>query len=178
MHSLATLGIRSLDLEQVLRGALPKGKAEQAKVSALLDVIRESTRTEYQVDRPKINSPRVAMEFLRPKIAGLASEVFGILALDSKGHVIGDEVIAAGSCTAVIISPREVFRAALRMGAASIIVWHNHPSGDSTPSKEDANLTRRIRAAGDSLGIPLADHIVMAVDGGTSFRSLEGWDRA
>lgn len=177
MQTLESLGVRSITLDQLLRGAMPRRKAEQVKASAILDCIREASRMDYRANLTRINSPRVAMEYLRPKIAGLAHEVFGILALNAKGDVIGEELLSGGSATACIVSPREFFRAALRLGAASAIAWHNHPSGESAPSREDVNLTRRLRTAGEDLGIPLADHIVMASDGGTSFRVMEGWDR-
>ncbi len=78
--------------------------------------------------------------------------------------------------TATLVSPREFFREALRYGATSALAWHNHPSGDPTPSREDIALTGRLRAAGESLGVPLADHMVLGSDRWHSFRAAEGWD--
>lgn len=71
----------------------------------------------------------------------------------------------------------EFFREALRFGATSALAFHNHPSGDPTPSPEDILLTRRLRAAGESLGVPLADHLVLGRDRYHSFRAAEGWDQ-
>jgi hypothetical protein len=83
--------------------------------------------------------------------------------------------IAAGFPT--LISPREFFREALRFGATTALAWHNHPSGDPTPSREDMALTTRLRSAGESLGVPLADHVVLGGDRWHSFRAAESWDR-
>ena len=74
------------------------------------------------------------------------------------------------------ISPREFFREALRYGASTALAFHNHPSGDPTPSREDTQLTRRLQAAGESLGVPLADHLILGNDRYHSFRAAEGWD--
>jgi DNA repair protein RadC len=65
----------------------------------------------------------------------------------------------------------------LRFSAITALAWHNHPSGDPTPSREDVQLTNRLRAAGESLGVPLADHMVLGGDRWHSFRAAEGWDR-
>lgn len=71
----------------------------------------------------------------------------------------------------------EFFREALRYGATSALAWHNHPSGEPSPSREDIQLTNRLRSAGDSLGVPLADHVIVGNDTYHSFRAAEGWDR-
>lgn len=72
---------------------------------------------------------------------------------------------------------REFFCEALRYGATTALAWHNHPSGVPTPSREDMVLTSRLRSAGDSLGVPLADHAVFGSDHWHSIRAAEGWDR-
>ena len=82
----------------------------------------------------------------------------------------------SGTATATLVSPREFFREALRYGAVSALAFHNHPSGDPTPSREDCALTTRLRAAGESLGVPLADHMVIGAESWHSFRAAEGWD--
>lgn len=92
-------------------------------------------------------------------------------------NLLADRVLAHGTSTACLISPREFFREALRYGATSALAWHNHPSGDPTPSEEDIRLTSRLRSAGESLGVPLADHMILGHEGWHSFRAAEGWDR-
>lgn len=145
--------------------------SEAARVQVLGELQRRGSRKLGE----KVTSPRAAGAYLLPKAVGLQEERFGLLCLDSKGQVIADRIIGAGTASGVLISPREVFREALRFGATSVLVWHNHPSGDPTPSREDMALTRRLRQAGDAVGVPLADHIVVG-ETWHSFRAAEGWD--
>ena len=154
--------------------ALGLTKAEMARFAVLQEVQRRSTRS---IDRPRISSPRAAGTYLLPKAVGWTEERFGMLALNAKGDLIADRILAHGTATACLISPREFFREALRFGATSALAWHNHPSGDPSPSREDIQLTHRLRSAGDSLGVPLADHMVLGNDRWHSFRAAEGWDQ-
>ena len=150
-----------------------KQEAEGPRVASLAELVRRSTRT--APERLRITSPKAAGDYLVPKAAGLTEEQFGLLALNAKGDLIGEAIIGMGTCTAIAISPREVFRKALALGAHSALVWHNHPSGDPSPSKEDQALTKRLRASGESLGVPLADHIILGDGRFYSFRRAEGW---
>lgn len=146
---------------------------EMARVAILQEIHRRSNRSQ---ERPRISSPRAAGEYLLPKIQGWTEERFGMLALNAKGQLIADRILAQGTATACLISPREFFREALRFGATSAVAWHNHPSGDPAPSREDSLLTKRLRTAGENLGVPLADHIVLGRESWHSFRATEGWD--
>lgn len=92
-------------------------------------------------------------------------EVFRVLFLDSKGRIFGMQDVTRGTLTASLVHPRELFRAAILANAASIVVAHNHPSGDSKPSPEDYAVTRKLKAAGEILGIPLRDHLVIGASG-------------
>ena len=97
-------------------------------------------------------------------------EAFVVLLLNAKHDVIGrPEVSAVGTVTSVTVHPRDVFRAAVRRNAAAVIVAHCHPSGDVAPSADDLLLTRRLREAGELLGIPLLDHVIVGRD---ALRSL------
>jgi DNA repair protein RadC len=98
-------------------------------------------------------------------------EHFVVLAVDARGKVFGEKLISVGTLTATIVHPREVFRAAILMNAATIIVVHNHPSGDPTPSDDDWVLYRRLAAAGDVLGIPVVDSLI--VTRGSSWVSMQ-----
>jgi DNA repair protein RadC len=91
----------------------------------------------------------------------LDREEFLVVLLDGKGRVMGFNSVSVGSLTTSIVHPREVFKAAIIASAAALILVHNHPSGDPTPSQEDDALTARLRAAGDLLGIRVLDHIVI-----------------
>lgn len=148
---------------------------ESARIGAVLELVRRSHHTTSQ--RPRITSPRSAGDYLINRATGWTEERFGLLALNAKGELLAERIISQGTAMATIISPREVFREALRFGASSALVFHNHPSGDPSPSAEDVALTRRLRAAGESLGVPLADHIVIGAGRWHSFRAAEGWDR-
>lgn len=164
---LVTLGPAELQ-------ALGLTKIEMARFAILQEVQRRST---HCIEAPRITSPRAAGTYLLPKVQGWTEERFGMLALNAKGELLADRVLSQGTSTATLISPREFFREALRYGAGTALAWHNHPSGDPTPSREDIALTTRLRSAGESLGVPLADHVVLGSDRWHSFRAAEGWDR-
>jgi DNA repair protein RadC len=154
--------------------ALGLTKGEMARFAVLLEVQRRSARS---CERPRITSPRAAGSYLLPKVQGWTEERFGMLALNAKGVLIADRILSQGTATATLISPREFYREALRFGATTALAWHNHPSGDPTPSREDCALTTRLRNAGESLGVILADHMVLGRESWHSFRAAEGWDR-
>lgn len=172
---LTALGIPAESLEQVMLGAFVLLNAEdRAKAEALAELVRRAGRTGGS--RPLVTSPRMAGAYLLPLCQGLTEERFGILALDAKGGIMAERIITRGTASACLISPREFFREAIRLGATSALAWHNHPSGNPEPSREDIALTRRLRAAGEALGVPLADHLVIGRDSWHSFRTAEGWD--
>jgi DNA repair protein RadC len=89
-------------------------------------------------------------------------EQFGIVMLDTKHRVIRVKVVAIGSLDSAVVHPREVFREAAAVSAAAIVLFHNHPSGDPTPSGEDLLLTQRMLHAGDIMGIDVLDHLILA----------------
>lgn len=146
---------------------------EGVRILVLSEIQRRSTRTV----NARIYNPRMAGVYLQPKACGLTSERFGIVGLNARNEVILDKILSQGTATATLISPREFYQEALRAGATSAIAWHNHPSGDASPSREDMALTTRLRSAGESLGVPLADHIILGRDTWHSVRTAEGWDR-
>lgn len=154
--------------------ALSIPSADVARIMVLHEVTRRSSRLVHA----HITSPRLAAAYLMPKAVGLQVERFGILCLDAKGRVIADHLLSQGTATGTLISPREFFREALLFGATTAIAWHNHPSGDPTPSREDLALTARLRVIGLSLGVPLADHLILGHETWHSFRVSEAWDRA
>ena len=102
---------------------------------------------------------------VRSRLSMLRQEVFIALALDGRHRVLALRRVAQGSATCVEVHPREVFGPAVRAGAAAAIVAHNHPSGDPEPSGEDLDLTLRLQRAGDLMGIPLLDHLVVGAGG-------------
>jgi DNA repair protein RadC len=120
--------------------------------------------------RPSLRHPRAVFELLRARTRGLEQETFWSLVLDGKQRLRRLVPISTGTLTASLVHPREVFRAAIREGAAALIVAHNHPSGDPEPSAEDLAVTERLRQAGEVLGIPLHDHVVLGDDAFVSLR--------
>ncbi|MBI1754606.1 MAG: DNA repair protein RadC [Acidobacteria bacterium] len=150
------------------------GPAKAGQLWAALELARRSQRG---TERPRITSPKAAGDYLLPRCQGWTEERFGLLALNAKGDLLAERILSQGTATATLISPREFFREALRYGATTALAFHNHPSGDPTPSREDIQLTRRLQAAGESLGVPLADHLVLGRERYHSFRAFEGWDQ-
>lgn len=121
-------------------------------------------------DKKKICSSNDVFELLTHEFKFLRKEYFVCLFLNTKNKVICKEVISIGSLNATIVHPREVFHAAIKHCSASIICAHNHPSGDSTPSPEDVNLTKRLVKAGETIGIEILDHVIIGNNSYTSLR--------
>jgi DNA repair protein RadC len=147
---------------------------ETARLSVLPELLGRMTRSGSE--RPIILSAFHAIPYLKPRCVGWQEEHFGMLALNAKGELLADREISKGTATGTLISPREFFREALRYGATSALAWHNHPSGNPTPSREDCILTKRLRQAGKTMDVPLADHIIIGQQANFSFREVEGWD--
>ena len=102
--------------------------------------------------------------------ANLDREAFSVILVGARNQLLRLAVISVGTLTASIVHPREVFKPAIRCGAASVILVHNHPSGDSEPSEDDLGLTKRLVKAGQLLGIEVLDHVILA---GKQFLSLK-----
>ena len=111
----------------------------------------------------------LATRFLGHSLRDLAVEEFHLLALDSQSRVLREVLVTRGLLNSSLVHPREVFRPAIAEAAAGIIVVHNHPSGDPTPSAEDRAVTRQLVAAGQLLDLPLYDHVIIAGDRFVSF---------
>ena len=130
------------------------------------------TLTHAPGDRVRLRSPKDAAEYLLPTFGSRAVEQFGIVLLDSRHRVLKTTVVASGSQNATIVQPRDVFREAILGAAAAVVAFHNHPSGDPSPSPDDLDLTRRLAAAGRLMGIDLVDHVVLGDARYCSFKEL------
>ncbi|MDR3686083.1 MAG: DNA repair protein RadC [Coriobacteriia bacterium] len=148
------------------------GPAAAARVLACLEMSRRASAWRSS-RRPTISTPEDVVELCAPQLRGLDREHFWALALNTKNQLLKMVEVSVGSLNASIVHPRELFRDAVKLSAASVVVVHNHPSGDPTPSGADIQLTRRLAKAGDVLGIELLDHVVIG-DGGehASLRDL------
>ena len=121
-------------------------------------------------ETPIIRKPEDTLPILAAELSELAYERFIALSLSSRNHVIAVLPVSSGSLNASIVHPRELFQRVILSNAASIILCHNHPSGDPTPSPEDIHLTRKLVEAGQLLDIPILDHIILGFPGYTSFK--------
>jgi DNA repair protein RadC len=128
-------------------------------------------------DRPSVTSPREAVLLLAGLRSALREQVW-VLMLDARHRPIGCETVAVGGINSSRLAPRDVLAPALRSGAAALVVAHNHPSGDPSPSRADRIVTEALRSAAALLGVPMLDHIIVAARGHHSFREIEGWDVA
>ena len=136
------------------------GPSAAARVVACLELGRRAV-TWPRGQRTVVARPEDAVSLLGPTVRGLDREHFWALALDTKNQLLRIVDVSVGSLNASIVHPRELFKAAVRLSAASVVVVHNHPSGDPTPSGADIQLTRRLVKAGDVLGIEVLDHVVI-----------------
>lgn len=118
----------------------------------------------------KIGSPKDIVDFVASSLRNEKKEHFIVVFLSTKNTIIGQDVISIGSLNASIVHPREVFNVAIKRHAASIIAIHNHPSGDTSPSKEDVLVTERLSEAGKLIGIELLDHIIIGHESYYSFK--------
>jgi DNA repair protein RadC len=136
------------------------GPAKAAQIKAAIEFGRRLVAASPE-ERPKVRSPRDIYDLLGPTLRDEKREHFVAVLMDTKGGVLRQRTVSVGDLSSSLVHPREVFAEAIRYSAASIIVAHNHPSGDPTPSPEDAAVTRRLVEAGEILGIEVLDHIVL-----------------
>ncbi len=131
----------------------------------------EVREIEYTYDkRPKISGMDDVIKAVKPMITDPNKEFFIALYLNTKNGILKQEVISIGSLNANIVHPREIFKTACMVSASSIIVAHNHPSGDPSPSREDIELTKKLVESGKMIGIEILDHVIIGYDKNYGFR--------
>jgi DNA repair protein RadC len=143
-----------------LRRIAGVGRTRAAQVLAAVELGRR-TLTRGGAERPHLGSPAQMAAYLLPQYGAGAVEQFGIVMLDSKNRLIRVRLVATGTVDSAVVHPREVFREAAAAAAAAIALFHNHPSGDPTPSEDDLILTSRMIDAGLVMGIEVVDHIIL-----------------
>ena len=136
------------------------GKVKALQILALLELSKRLAMEKYTPLR-RVDSPQMVADYFMEYLRHLREEYFLVAILDAKCRLLSYTQVSKGSLTASIVHPREVFKMAIQRSAYSIIAVHNHPSGDPSPSKEDIELTRRLKQAGELVGIPLLDHIII-----------------
>jgi DNA repair protein RadC len=147
------------------------GAAKAAQVLAALELGRRVRMMPWR-DRPTISRPEDVAPLLLELMGQLEQEQFHVLLLDARNRIIADTTLYRGNATSSVVRPAEVFREALRHNAVSIIVAHNHPSGDPTPSADDVAVTRALVQAGKLMGIEVLDHLVIGLASWKSLRAL------
>jgi len=154
IHGLARTNIDQLAAQDGI------GVATAARLVAAVELGRRTLERPPE-ERRRFGSPRELALYLMPRYGAFPVERFGLVLVDTRHQLIRVRVLAIGGLDAVSAQPREVFREALAAGAAAVIVFHNHPSGDPSPSPEDIQLTHRLVTAGKVLGIDVLDHIII-----------------
>ena len=137
------------------------GAAKAAQILAAVELGRR-TLSRSLGDRVQFDGPEDVAAYLMPQYGSRLVEHFGIVLLDTKHRVLRTRVLSVGTLDASLVHPREVFREATLGGAAAIVLFHNHPSGDPAPSGDDVALTTRLVRAGDLMGVDVIDHIIVA----------------
>ncbi|MDD4691604.1 RadC family protein [Eubacterium aggregans] len=165
LEALLTASVEELIGNSALKGI---GPAKAAKIKAAIELGRRINRG--KVEYPQVTSPKEVADFLLEEMRHYQQEHFVILLLNTKNRIYKVEEISVGTINASLVHPREVFSAAIRQHAVSIILAHNHPSGDPAPSREDQRITDRLRATGELVGIPVLDHIIVGGDAYLSFK--------
>jgi len=143
-----------------MRGVSGIGEAKATRIAAAFELGRRAA-CESRPERERIRSASDVYQQLRMRMRDLAHEEFHVLLLNTQNMVLRHLQVTRGTLDASLVHPREVFRAAIAEAAASVIVVHNHPSGDPTPSAEDRAVTRQLRAAGGIVGIEVLDHVII-----------------
>lgn len=160
-------------------GATPERLAEISGMNEAsareLKIIHGASLRVHQLgvmNRPVVSSWTALLDYCRAVLASETREQFRVLFLDRKNRLIGDEVQNRGTVDHTPVYPREVLRRALELGASAVILVHNHPSGDPTPSKSDIEMTREVITAARALKISVHDHIIVGREDVTSFKAL------
>lgn len=168
-HVLSGSTLREF-LSPVLSGVMPAGlpAAQRARLVALARLAHSWATTPLQKGEPLKKAEDVFLAYGSAS-RDLKVEQFRAILLDGKHRVMREIIISQGTLTSSPVHPREVFTAAVRFSAAAIIIIHNHPSGDPTPSADDLEITRRLKEVGDLIGIRVLDHVIL---GDGCFRSL------
>ena len=151
--------LAAASLEQ-LRQTEGIGPAKAVQIKAAFDIAKRLSQFRPE-QKPVVRSSRDVFALLADEMRLQEKECFKALYLDVKNHVKKVETISVGTLSASLVHPREVFKSAVRDNCAAVIIVHNHPTGDPTPSSHDTETTERIKAAGKVLGIKLLDHIII-----------------
>ena len=156
-NSLSALPRLSMEELRAIPGI---GEVKAVKILCLSEIARRIVREKVRREQ-RFDSAELIAEYYMENMRHLETEETVLLHFDSKMSLLGEDIMTKGTVNGALISPREIFIQALRRGAVRIVLLHNHPSGDPSPSREDISSTRQIKRAGELLGIGLTDHIII-----------------
>ena len=162
------LGLLHMSIPDLMKvNGIGKVKAVQLKCIGEL-----SKRMASAVARPRLsfNEPITIAKYYMERLRHEEQEILIVMLLDGKNHFLGEQMLSRGTVNSTLITPREVFMEALKFHAVSVILVHNHPSGDPTPSECDKKITERIYRSGEILGVKLLDHVVIGDQRYISFK--------
>ena len=156
------------ELKEEFRNQVPA-----MKIMAMYEIFRRTNNLKKMGNKRKIETAKDVFNYYVDKLQDKKKEHFYALYLDTKNQIIEEKLVSKGILNASLIHPREVFNPAIRASSNSVILVHNHPSGNYAPSKEDKEVTKLLDNAGNLLGINVLDHIIIGKDGYYSFKENE-----
>ena len=162
--SLTALG--NMEASEISKCCEGIGSAKAATLAAVFELGHRAVKE--QLTREDLSNPETVYQYLAGDLRYEQQENFVVLLLDTRRHLIRRCTISKGTLNRTMVHPRDVFREAIICNACSIIISHNHPSGDVTPSKLDRELTRELVDAGKAIHIPILDHIIIGTDNGAN----------
>jgi DNA repair protein RadC len=161
-------GIEKLDIADLIK-IKGIGKTKAITLAAVFEIARRTKAAPFNKNKEIKNPSDIARAYI-PKMQSLRTEEFHVLLLSTANIIIRDVVISRGGLNSTVVHPREVFKNAISEMAAAVILLHNHPSGNLSPSQNDINITKQLTDAGKVIGIPVFDHIII---GGNDFYSFK-----
>lgn len=170
------LGLYDVSLEE-LRGISGIGEVKAVKLKCLAELARRMRMAKVMEEGLNFNRSGQVADYFMEKLRHRSTECLILVGLDSRGRMLCEKQLSEGSVKMSLISPREIFLTALESRAVNIILIHNHPSGDPTPSASDRELTANVRELGEKMDLLLLDHIIIGDNSYASFREA-GWFQA
>lgn len=159
VHPEGLLGLHHLTLDE-LKKIHGIGRVKAIQLKALTELTKRMSKASY-TDKLSITSPNTVASFYMEEMRHYDREHMKVILADTKYRVIGDYLLSLGTVNSALVQPREIFVHALKRQAVNILLLHNHPSGNPEPSPQDIQITKRIKEAGDLLGVGLLDHIII-----------------
>ena len=148
------------------------GRVKSIRILAALELGQRAVSDRQRETRASADSPDDVIRYVEASMRYLPREEFHVLLLDTRNRIIKSVRISQGGLASAVIHPRDIFREAVKANAASIVLVHNHPSGDSAPSRADVESTRKFTKLGNMMGIPVLDHIIVGAESSSSFKRL------